>query len=244
MPLVGRSVTPRSKVLHNMRMPLVGRSAKPRSIVLHKKMPLVGRSVKPRSIVLHKSRSIVLHSGKMPLVGRSVKPRSIVLHKSRSIVLHSGKVPEGRSARPRSRKLHSMKMPVSRPHGPALFSGVGSLAHGWVPALGACGMRDRSDRQDGRSGRPWDPAGRQSKTRMRVGKRGVHLLMGTVRGRFPQYQRPCRPTASLAPRSPPVCAAQCTRLLATPALAPVVTRPTISRLALLRTRQYWIPIGP
>ena len=43
-------------------------------------------------------------------------------------------------------------------------------------------------------------------------KKGVHLLMGTVRGCFPQYQRPCRPTASLAPRSPSVCAAQCTRV--------------------------------
>ena len=102
--------------------------------------------------------------------------RSIGLHKSRSIGLHSGKVPEGRSARPRSRKLHSMKMPVSRPHGPALFSGVGSLVHGWVPTSGACGMWDHSDRQDERSGWFWDPAGRQSKARMRVGKKGCTFL--------------------------------------------------------------------
>ena len=126
MPLVGRSVTPRSKVLHNMRMPLVGRSAKLRSIVLHKKVPLVGRSVKPRSIVLHKSRSIVLHSGK---------------------------VPEGRSARPQSRKLHSMKMPVSRPHGPALFSGVGSLVHG-LGAYFRSMRHARPQRQAGREERP------------------------------------------------------------------------------------------
>ena len=138
-------------------------------------MPLVGRSVKPRSIGLHKSRSIGLHSGKVP-EGRSMELRSIGLHKSRSIGLHSGKVPEGRSARPRSRKLHSMRMPVSRPHGPALFSGVGSLVHGWVPTSGACGMWDHSDRQDERSGWFWDPAGRQSKARMRVGKKGCTFL--------------------------------------------------------------------
>ena len=58
-------------------------------------------------------------------------------------------------------------------------------------------MRDRSDRQDGRSGRPWDPAGRQSKARMRVGKKGGAPSYGHCPGAFPAV------SASLPPDSEP-----------------------------------------
>ena len=54
-------------------------------------------------------RSKRLHNEKMPLMGRSAKPRSKKLHSSRSRKLHSWKMPEGKSAQDRPGCGHASK---------------------------------------------------------------------------------------------------------------------------------------